>query len=191
MGRVQAACRLGGTTHRGLHGELNGLGDPRVVAKAEYWRKLVPRVRAQVGALGVMGEGAGAHRGEAELSAGTAQCPVWSVLPPGLRESLFHPSTTGRRGLCPRAGARDSAFAGRSEGWSPRCRRAAPGTRPGDARWAPTQDSGEVLPAPARNSRGGFREDSRGERVDIAFYVEVYFQSSSRGKSVFAGVAFA
>lgn len=128
-----------------------------MVAKAEYWRKLVPRVREQVGGLGVKGEGAGAHRGGAELSAGTAQWPVWSVLPPGLRESLFHPSTTGRRGLCPRAGARDSGFAGGSEGRSPRCRRAAPRTRPGDARWAPTQDPGEVLPAPAPNSRGGFQ----------------------------------
>lgn len=36
VGCVETACRLGGSTHRGLHSELKGLGDPRVVATVKY-----------------------------------------------------------------------------------------------------------------------------------------------------------
>ena len=48
-----------------------------------------------------------------EWGARTAEWPVRSVLSPGSGKVWFYPSTTGRRGLCPPAGARDSGRAGK------------------------------------------------------------------------------
>lgn len=101
-GRCPGSLPAGGATLQGLHRELSCFGDPEVVAGAKWWRKLGPRVREQVGELGVTAEGAGARREGAELGAGTAE---WLVVPLGSGKVWFHPRTTGRHESCPRTGA--------------------------------------------------------------------------------------
>ena len=64
--------------------------------------------------------------------AGTVEWPGQPVFPPGLWESVFHRSTTGRRGLWPR-GLKPPGVRRRSEGRSPPSRRAAPRIRPSGA----------------------------------------------------------
>lgn len=67
---ARAACPLGGLSHPGLHCELGGLGVPRVVAAAKWWRKLGPGVREWMEELGVVAEGAGTRRRGTELVRG-------------------------------------------------------------------------------------------------------------------------
>ena len=75
----------------------------------------------------------GLEPAEEGMGAGTAEWPVQPVLPPGLWETVFHPSTTGRRGLWPR-GLEPPGVRRRSEGRSPPSPRAAPRIRPSGAR---------------------------------------------------------
>lgn len=160
-----------------------------MVAKAEYWRKLVPRVREQVGGLGVMGEGAGAHRGGAELSAGTARWPVGPFFLLGSGKVCF---TRAQQVGVDSARGREPGTPGLREGRKVGARGAG-APLPGPALATPAGPQPRIRARFSQRPRPTLEVGFRGQpwRVDIAFYVEDYFQSSSPGKEVFAGVAFA
>lgn len=162
-----------------------------MVATVKYWRKLAPGCGNSSGDWALWPKGP--EPTEEDLNWARAlpdgPCGPFSSWAPGKPGSTRaqQVGVDSARGREPG----DSGSAGRSEGQGPPGRRAAPGTRPGDARRAPAPASGEVLRTPARSPGGGFPEGSSGDRVDIAFYVEDYFQPFSKGKKVFTGVAFA
>lgn len=116
----------GRNTHTGaLHRELGCLGVRRVVAAAakEVEEVGTPGAGTDYEGLGVWSKGLEPAE---EMGAGTAEWPVQPVLPPGLWEDVFHPSTTGRRGLWPRRLEKPLGVRRRSEGRGPPSPRAAP-----------------------------------------------------------------
>lgn len=124
--------------------------------------------------------------------AGTTEWPVRSVLlSPGSGKVWFYPSTTGRRGLCPRAGAQHSRRAGkvgRSEPDWPDPPKWRP-LRPGSVGAGPQPGFGRGSQLPHLTLQAGFQKRSR-KGSGYCRLREDYFQFS-QGKKAFAGVALA
>lgn len=179
-GRCPGSLRAGGATLQGLHRELNCLGDPGVVAAGKWWRNLGPRLREQIGELGVMAEGAGACREGAELGAGN-----WVlVVPLGSGKVWFHPRTTGRHELCPRSGARTLGLRGwRKVGASHAGARVYPDP-PGATPAEPQPSFGRSSPNPHARLSGRFSRGGSGESGYCLLYGGLFLVLLAREESV-------